>query len=138
MTLSEAIERYENSDGFGECFPEQAVEPLAIIAAAYMEQRKGDWYGVQEIRDWSEAAEIGLAAHAEWLARQLNLAFAKGEQNADSALKRAVRLLALDMHEASSRPCESCRIVSAALGEPFGCEIRVQARLRTRSTSDHH
>jgi hypothetical protein len=39
MTLQDAIEMYENSGGFDCSFPEEAVEPLAILAAAYMKQR---------------------------------------------------------------------------------------------------
>ena len=39
-------------------------------------------------------------------------------------LRAALRQVSKDMHERSSRPCPTCRDVTAALGEPFGCEVR--------------
>lgn len=39
-----------------------------------------------------------------------------------SPLKLAVRALNLDWHDRSTRPCSTCSAVSAALGEPFGCD----------------
>ena len=28
----------------------------------------------------------------------------------------------LDMHAVNKRPCDTCQIISKALGEPFGCD----------------
>jgi hypothetical protein len=39
----------------------------------------------------------------------------------DLALREAVKVLGVDMHVASTRPCSTCQALSAALGEPFGC-----------------
>ena len=47
-----------------------------------------------------------------------------------SALVEAVRLLSKDMHNASSRPCPTCMVVSKVLGEPFGCEARLAIKRR--------
>lgn len=39
-------------------------------------------------------------------------------------LREALRQVSKDMHCVSSRPCPTCRNVTAAFGEPFGCEVR--------------
>jgi hypothetical protein len=36
-------------------------------------------------------------------------------------LREAVRVLGQDRHDWQARPCETCRVISNALGEPFGC-----------------
>ena len=36
-------------------------------------------------------------------------------------LEAALDVVSKDMHSVSSRPCETCRFVSNALGQPFGC-----------------
>lgn len=87
-----------------------------------------DWYSVEEIKRWTEADARGFGDHAEWLAAQLNAAYHKGRMHGSSILKQAIRVLCMDMHSASSRPCETCRLVSNALGEPFGCEARNNRR----------
>lgn len=42
------------------------------------------------------------------------------------ALRGALKVLSRDMHVVSTRPCDTCRMVSAALGEPFGCSARAE------------
>ena len=44
------------------------------------------------------------------------------------ALADAVRLLSKDMHTVSTRPCETCALVTNVLGEPFGCVARAIQR----------
>jgi len=39
-----------------------------------------------------------------------------------SPLRVAVLALSRDMHGTSTRPCATCAAVTAALGEPFGCD----------------
>jgi hypothetical protein len=34
------------------------------------------------------------------------------------------RLIEADPHQWSSRPCQTCRAISATLGRPFGCSAR--------------
>jgi hypothetical protein len=34
-----------------------------------------------------------------------------------------LRLLQVDPHQFSTRPCQTCRAVSALAGKPFGCEL---------------
>ncbi len=36
-------------------------------------------------------------------------------------LREAAKLLSTDMHYASMRPCRSCKAMTDALGEPYGC-----------------
>ena len=38
-----------------------------------------------------------------------------------SVLETALRLLESDPHSFSTRPCQTCRAVSALAGRPFGC-----------------
>jgi hypothetical protein len=41
--------------------------------------------------------------------------------------KAAARVLNTDPHQWSSRPCETCRVVTGVLGEPFGCDAYREA-----------
>ena len=86
----------------------------------------GQWYTVDEVRRWTEADERGFGEHAEWLAAQLNAAFAKGQQLGSPGLVQALGQLSKDMHGTSSRPCATCDFVSKQLGEPFGCYARAR------------
>lgn len=38
-----------------------------------------------------------------------------------NALAEAIKVLSEDNHDWSTRPCATCKTISAALGEPFGC-----------------
>lgn len=93
-----------------------------------------DWYEVEEIRRWTEADERGFGQHAEWLAAQLNAAYRKGMQHGGELQEEALRCLSEDMHMSSSRPCATCRVVSAAIGKPFGCIVKAKSRARQQST----
>lgn len=45
-------------------------------------------------------------------------------------LMKGIAQLSVDMHMASTRPCQTCRKISDALGKPFGCEaMRMKAPL---------
>ncbi len=41
----------------------------------------------------------------------------------EARLDAAIRSHIHDGHVYGSRPCETCRKVTAALGEPFGCDL---------------
>ena len=50
-----------------------------------------------------------------------------------SLLKEAIKLVSLDMHTTSTRPCNTCAFVTNALGEPFGCyqfQDEIKRRIR--------
>ena len=54
------------------------------------------------------------------------------EQSADGTWRKFVvspmlALIQADPHQWSTRPCATCRSVSAMAGEPFGCEKRAKA-----------
>ncbi|MGD2065597.1 MAG: hypothetical protein PVI43_00320 [Candidatus Bathyarchaeota archaeon] len=38
-----------------------------------------------------------------------------------ASLIEAIKVLSVDMHTVSTRPCSTCKAMSEALGEPFGC-----------------
>lgn len=39
----------------------------------------------------------------------------------NEALRDTLRLVSQDMHGTSTRPCDTCKQVTKAFGEPFGC-----------------
>jgi hypothetical protein len=91
-----------------------------------------DWYKVETIKNWLATQSPGIA-DAPWLTQQLNAAFRKGKQMQDAALRDALALVSSDMHEAGLRPCGTCRSVSEAIGQPFGC-VAYQAQRKR----EHH
>ena len=44
-----------------------------------------------------------------------------------------LRALSTDMHQASGRPCQTCRDLTSKLGYPFGC-YEYQAKRNRRSS----
>lgn len=87
-----------------------------------------NWYTADEIEHWTRAKEI-IGENTEWFADQLNIAFRKGQQFGDEKLKHALGLLEMDPHQFSSRPCDTCKAVSAAVGHSFGCDAkRIQSQ----------
>jgi hypothetical protein len=56
-------------------------------------------------------------------------------------LRAALRLVSNDMHNTSTRPCNTCRQVGRALGQPFGCyayQIELSRRaMSTRQETPH-
>ena len=43
-------------------------------------------------------------------------------------LKAVLRSIEADPHQWSTRPCETCRFVSAIIERPFGCSAKAQRR----------
>lgn len=82
-------------------------------------------------RSNAEGAEFA-ARHAEQtiLERLDGLEQALADAPSAHAMRAALRIVSQDMHVASTRPCDTCRMVTAALGEPFGCSARAE-RLKT-------
>lgn len=50
-----------------------------------------------------------------------------GTRDTAERLRAALERVSRDMHNTSMRPCGTCREVTEALGEPFGC-LAYQAR----------
>ena len=48
----------------------------------------------------------------------------------EKGLYDLLRGLSIDMHMASTRPCETCRELTAKLGWPFGCYQRQEEHQR--------
>lgn len=44
-----------------------------------------------------------------------------GDADAPGDERAALRRISRDMHRTSRRPCATCREITEALGEPFGC-----------------
>lgn len=56
-------------------------------------------------------------------------------------MRSALRLITEDNHMWSTRPCSTCRTITALLGEPFGCDafrIRDAARRSRSETGGSH
>ena len=71
----------------------------------------------------------GCIAEVVWGAKWIN------DRNGVEAWNRryepllaALRALSSDMHQRSDRPCSTCRAVSVAISEPFGCYAYQAAR----------
>lgn len=79
------------------------------------------------------AKQRGLELHDQIMERLDALGQAIDSLPVDRALREAVRVLNVDWHNRSERPCGTCRAVSAALGEPFGCEVRAIERAKKKS-----
>ncbi len=77
------------------------------------------------------------------MAKELTLlggvAHMKGRRLSDEDSDAAVRLIAADVHPKSARPCETCRKVSAILGEPFWClEYAIEQERRERREGEFY
>ena len=66
-TLAEAVEEWNNSDGFGECFPDECVVALHVLAAEYMhlidpEASASDLthQGVELVKRIADAKRLGV------------------------------------------------------------------------------
>jgi hypothetical protein len=46
----------------------------------------------------------------------------------NETLLNAFDIISKDMHSTSSRPCESCILITKVIGKPFGCEVTRLAR----------
>ena len=88
------------------------------------------WYDEPSIRRWSEhrqgafgepTSPQAAAFDPQWLTDQLNAAFEKGRQIERGSISSALNLLHSDSHQWSTRPCSTCKAISAVFGEPFGC-----------------
>jgi hypothetical protein len=85
------------------------------------------WYTPEEIRYWLDAPDKPKI-DPDWMAAQLNLAFDKGEQIGRGMVMQAFGALQADPHQWSTRPCQTCRIITGILGEPFGCDLYREQR----------
>ncbi len=52
----------------------------------------------------------------EWIEGEV-----KPEVRSNDLLFAAIEQHSIDMHQASLRPCDTCRKMTAALGKPYGC-----------------
>ncbi len=49
-------------------------------------------------------------------------------QRRDDSAEIVARLIEADPHQWSTRPCPTCRTITAVLGRPFGCNATLAAR----------
>ena len=67
---------------------------------------------------------IGKYEHDEMIAELTRLggvAFAKGRVISDAQTDEMLARIVADIHPPSTRPCETCRKISAVLSEPYWC-----------------
>jgi hypothetical protein len=96
--LQDAIESYENSGGFDCSFPEEAVEPLMVIAAAFFEYREA----VEQMLAYEQAGGDGWWKGWD----RLKSIQAKGKACEYCGGNGSIKV---DFEHPQWVPCEACR-----------------------------